>query len=1042
MKKITLLLLLCVCGFSLNAQTTVDCNSGAVNTTYCYVNNDNTSFSFVSSDGNGLNVVFNAGQTEVDWDELIVLDSDGTTELYNGYGNNGDLTGLTFQSSGDSITVSISSDNTINCSANGYTPWDFDVSCSTCTNPTVSYALVNDCDNSGGFLIDVNITDLGSANSLTVSDNQSSPNQSISMSGTLQFGPYSNGTNVVINVQNDQDVNCSLNSSSFTQNNCPPPSPNGVTCASGSSTYILTEEFNSAGSWTGDLNNGNGSWEIPDGSTSNGTGPSSAFSGSNFMNYEASGNSSATASAVSPAIDLTGATDGAELSFYMYAYGEDMGTLNVNVGSSPAGPFTTLFTFTGEYQENAFENWVPIGINLDAYLGGVIYVEFSHTGTGSGYQGDMSIDYMRIETCGSFCIAPTNIMATSITSDSADISWSAGNNESAWEYVVQLAGGGTPTGSGTATTSNSVDVTGLNPLTTYEIFIRSNCGVEGFSGWSSFSFTTTVDLSDYPVTFTSIPISTSGSYDIATVDLNGDFLDDVVSVSGSNINVHYQLSTGGFNMVNIPTSSADFLPSWSLAAGDFDGNGYNDLLYGAGSGVTFMKANATGTAYTEISGSEYVFSQRSNFVDINNDGNLDAFVCHDVQANVYYINDGSGNLTFYQGESAGVVPNGLGLTPGGGNYGTVWIDFDNDRDMDLFIAKCRGGSTTISTNELWRNDGNGVFVNVADSNGWYNTNYPGKGHNNSSNLGDNVQTWSSAWADFDNDGDMDVYVGASSTSNGNSKLMRNNGDGTFTDVTAGSGVLAAQLGIENAPADFDNDGYVDILSNGDILFNNGDFTFTNYSDNIPPTGAIGDLNNDGFLDIFRNGQRYMNDTNSNNWVKLNTIGMGHTIPNYSNRNGIGARVELVTPSGTQIRDVRSGEGFEFMSSLNTHFGIGSDTSITEIRVYWPSGVVDVISNPSINTTHAIVEGSNPLSIDDESLSDLSIYPNPVEDVLTIETSADLTDMIASVFDINGKRVISHKLKSNTLDVSYLESGIYFLRLEAEGKTMKHKFIKK
>lgn len=1040
MQKITLLLLFLTFCFLSSAQTTVDCTAGAINTTYCYVNDDTTSFSFVSSDGASLNVLFNAGQVENNWDELVVTDSDGSI-LYSGYGNNGDLTGLNFQSSGDTVTVAINSDFTINCSDNGYTAWNFDVVCATCTNPTVNYTLVNDCVNSGGFLVDVDVTNLGSATSLTISDNQSSTNQNITAAGTVQFGPYTNGTNVVMNVQNDQDVNCSLTSNALTQTSCPPPPPNGVTCASGSSTFIITEDFDNVGSWTGSLNGGNGTWEIPNGSTSPGTGPNSGFNGAGFMNYEASGNSSATASAVSPAIDLTNAIDGAELSFYLYAYGEDMGTLNVNVGNSASGPFTTtLFTISGEVQTSSSEAWVPVGINLDAYLGSVIYIEFSHTGTGTGYEGDMSIDYFRVETCGTFCIAPSNITASSITSSTADISWIAGGTETAWEYVVQLAGSGPPSGSGTVTSSSLITLTGLNQMTDYEVCVRSDCSADGFSPWSCYSFTTTEDLSSYPITFTPNSISTSGTYDIALVDLNGDFLDDVVSVSSSNINVHYQLATGGFNTTNISTTPADNSPSWSLAAGDFDANGYNDLVYGGGSGVTFMKANNTGTGYTEISGNEYVFSQRSNFVDINTDGFLDAFVCHDVDPNVYYINDGSGNLTFYQGQST-AVPNGLGLTPGGGNYGTVWIDFDNDRDMDLFIAKCRGGSTTISTNELWRNDGNGVFTNIADSNGWYNSNYPGIGHNNSSNLGDNVQTWSSAWADFDNDGDMDVFVGASSSSNGNSKLMRNNGDGTFTDVTAGSGVLSANQGIENAPADFDNDGYVDILSNNSVLFNNGDFTFTNYTNYMPATGAIGDANNDGFLDVFRNGTIHMSDTNANNWVKINTIGMGHVTPNYSNINGIGARVEIETPSGTQIRDVRSGEGFEFMSTLNTHFGIGTDTSINSITIYWPSGIIDYIPNPAINTTHTVNEGAF-LSVEDITLTDMSIYPNPAEEILTIETKADIINKIATVFDINGRRVMSHKLNTNTLDVSALESGIYFLRLESEGRSMKRKFIKK
>ncbi|MFT6095953.1 MAG: hypothetical protein ACJAVQ_000854, partial [Nonlabens sp.] len=268
--------------------------------------------------------------------------------------------------------------------------------------------------------------------------------------------------------------------------------------------------------------------------------------------------------------------------------------------------------------------------------------------------------------------------------------------------------------------------------------------------------------------FTINSLTTAGD-NRATVDMNGDGLDDTVSVGASNISINYQTATG-FNNVNIPTSNVANRPYWSLAAADYDGNGFTDLLYGGGSGVTFMKANDTGTAFTEISGSEYVFSQRSNFIDINNDGHLDAFVCHDVAPNVYYLNDGNGNLNFHQGSDANGVPTGLGLVANGGNYGTVWIDYDNDRDMDLFIAKCRGGSTNAKINELHRNNGDGTFTNVAAM--------PGV------NLADPIQTWSTAWADYDNDGDMDLFIGASSFSNGGHKMMQNNGDGTFTDITA------------------------------------------------------------------------------------------------------------------------------------------------------------------------------------------------------------------------------------------------------------------
>jgi hypothetical protein len=143
------------------------------------------------------------------------------------------------------------------------------------------------------------------------------------------------------------------------------------------------------------------------------------------------------------------------------------------------------------------------------------------------------------------------------------------------------------------------------------------------------------------VDFTTQNISTVGSTR-AVVDMNNDDLDDVVSVTSSNVNINYQQDDGTFVVANIPTTAADNTPSWSMAAADYDSNGYTDLLYGGGSGVTFMRANGNGTGFTEVSGPEYVFSQRTNFIDINNDGHLDAFVCHDVQPNVYYINDGSG----------------------------------------------------------------------------------------------------------------------------------------------------------------------------------------------------------------------------------------------------------------------------------------------------------------------------------------------------------------------------------------------------------------
>lgn len=630
---------------------------------------------------------------------------------------------------------------------------------------------------------------------------------------------------------------------------------------------------------------------------------------------------------------------------------------------------------------------------------------------------------------GASCPDPSSLDVTSVSLDSAILSWEengiAGSWNIEWETTGFTPGSGNVVSNVTATNYNLM---GLSPGTSYDFYVQSNCTGETSDFSGPFTFTTQVPSR---INFSQQAISVSG-YDMAVVDMNGDFLDDIVGVSSTNINVQEQNPDGSFTNKNITTPEANYLPGWSMAAADFDANGKTDLLYGAGNGVTFMQASNDGLSFTEQSTTQYVFSQRSNFVDINNDGNLDAFVCHDVEPNVYFINDGTGNFTFYQSDVTSGAPYSLGNYPTGGDYGSIWIDYNNDRNIDLFIAKC-GGSTERRTNMMVTNNGDDTFTENAAAIG----------------LADPMQTWSSAWGDFDNDGDMDVYVGASS---GTHKLMENSGfsddgnpnnDYIFTDVTAGAGIVAP-TGWESSVYDIDNDGYLDIVSNGTIMYGKGDMTFEDADDQQInyKNGSFGDLNNDGFIDLYYSGVRYYNQGNSNNWVKINTVGMAHVTPNYSNRNGIGARVELVTPSGTQIRDVRSGEGFEFMSSLNTHFGLGTETSITEIRVYWPSGVVDVFENPSINSTHVLVEGTAPLSISDETFADISIYPNPVDDILKIKTSEILTEKIATIFDVTGKRVFNQMITNNELDVSKLQGGVYFLRIESNGRSIKRKFIKK
>jgi len=229
------------------------------------------------------------------------------------------------------------------------------------------------------------------------------------------------------------------------------------------------------------------------------------------------------------------------------------------------------------------------------------------------------------------------------------------------------------------------------------------------------------------------------------------------------------------------------------------------------------------------------------------------------------------------------------------------------------------------------------------------------------------------------------------------------------------------------------------LTNGGILLNNGDFTFTLYTADAPGPGAIGDANNDGFVDVFNGTNLYLQEgNNGNNWLKIATHGV------TSNINGIGARIEINSPGiGTQIRDVMSGTGFRYMSSLNTHFGIGSDSSVNSITVYWPSGTVDVINNPGINTTIHVAEGET-LSLENSFIEDLIIYPNPVRNTLTIGSSLNLDQSIISVFDIAGRRVMNYRLVNgiNSVNVSELSVGEYILRvITKEGQMSSQKFIK-
>jgi hypothetical protein len=533
---------------------------------------------------------------------------------------------------------------------------------------------------------------------------------------------------------------------------------------------------------------------------------------------------------------------------------------------------------------------------------------------------------------------------------------------------------------------------------------------DAYWGNAPFSFSVSeVVIPPTLLNFTFLPINGGGT--ISGADINGDKLDDLLVLNGSALSVRLQQTDGTFEALEIPFNSLQNTPDWSLAAGDMNNDGWTDIVSGGGSGVSLLLSQNNGASYEEFTVSDYVFSQRTNCIDLNNDGLLDAFICHDVAPNVGFINNGDGTFDFFQG--------GMGDTPDGGNYGSVWVDYDNDCDMDLFIAKCRGGLSEASRNQMHRNNGDGTFTEVSDEAG----------------LSDYVQTWSSAWADYDNDGDMDAVIGASSFTTGIHRVMRNNGDGTFTDIATGSGFDTFNgLGIDWAPADFNNDGYVDVIGGGQfIAVNNGDFTFTISTVPAYP-GPLGDFNNDGFIDIANGAGAFINDGNDNNYVKVALQGTS------SNLQGIGARVTVHTPDGNQIRDIRSGEGFRYMGSLNAHFGLGETTEITKISVCWPSGVEDEIFNPDINTLHVITEGPQ-VSVNEQVMPALTIYPNPARETILLNGADELIDGVVMIFDATGRMVHTAPLRTAQVDISMIRSGVYTVRLEKGDVRVSTRLIK-
>ena len=219
-----------------------------------------------------------------------------------------------------------------------------------------------------------------------------------------------------------------------------------------------------------------------------------------------------------------------------------------------------------------------------------------------------------------------------------------------------------------------------------------------------------------------------------------------------------------------------------------------------------------------------------NVVDANGDGFEDVYIGRNGEANQLFVNNGDG--TFSEDAAA------AGIADAGQTYASIWGDLDNDGDADLYVGNRN------SANRLYRNEGDGTFVDVTTEAG----------------LGYESAPRSLLLSDVDLDGWLDIYVANLDDEN---VLYRNNGDGTFTDITVASGALDDQLSLGAIFFDYDQDGDSDLYLTHDnnqanILYQNdgnGHFTDVSESSNTNFAGfgmgvATGDVNGDGWLDIY------------------------------------------------------------------------------------------------------------------------------------------------------------------------------------------------
>lgn len=433
---------------------------------------------------------------------------------------------------------------------------------------------------------------------------------------------------------------------------------------------------------------------------------------------------------------------------------------------------------------------------------------------------------------------------------------------------------------------------------------------------------------------------TSNSWTISWVDINNDGYDDIyitdMGLTAPN-RIFMNNKTGGFTAGQIlPEDGVSMSSTWA----DVDNDGDEDLLVlnNTRNPNRFYR-NDNGTLVADNTKSftqDVSYYHGGAFADYDNDNKVDVFMCNyfPTKYNELHRNTNSGNFVK---ELTDAIP-----LEANSSLGPTWADYDQDGLMDLFVPNGIGNK-----NSLFHNDGNGTFSkknNIINQEG-----------------GKSV---GSCWGDIDNDGDLDLFVtNSNSTTN---FLYKNLGSGNFQKITNS---IVNQGGSSHGCsfADIDNDGDLDLFVTNDrirkfLYFNDGNGNFTEnrdeaitYNFGLSFGHAWSDYDHDGDLDLAvathsnQKNHIFTNNGNTNKWIEINLKAT------ESNGSAIGTKIFVETGSKTQMREVNSQSGFGGQSSYTQHFGLGNAATINTITIKWASGIIQKLTNVSVNQILEIVE---------------------------------------------------------------------------------------